>query len=47
MNAKGIVAVVPMKPLSQSKTRLAGVLSQQERRRFEPCDVQQGSRGGA
>ena len=31
MNAKGIVAVVPMKPLSQSKTRLAGVLSQQER----------------
>ena len=31
MSAKGIVAVVPMKPLSQSKTRLAGVLSQQER----------------
>ena len=31
MSAKGIVAVVPMKPLSQSKTRLAGVLSQRER----------------
>ena len=31
MSAKGIVAVVPMKPLRQSKTRLAGVLSQQER----------------
>lgn len=31
MSAEGIVAVVPMKPLSQSKTRLAGVLSRQER----------------
>lgn len=31
MSARGIVAVVPMKPLSQSKTRLAGVLSQRER----------------
>ena len=31
MSGEGIVAVVPMKPLSQSKTRLAGVLSQQER----------------
>ncbi len=31
MSAEGIVAVVPMKPLSQSKTRLAGVLSKQER----------------
>ena len=31
MSAKGIIAVVPMKPLSQSKTRLAGVLSQRER----------------
>ena len=31
MSAKGIVAVVPMKPLRQSKTRLAGVLSQPER----------------
>ena len=31
MTAKGIVAVVPMKPLSQSKTRLAGVLSAKER----------------
>ena len=31
MTARGIVAVVPMKPLSQSKTRLAGVLSQTER----------------
>ena len=31
MSAEGIVAVVPMKPLSQSKTRLAGVLSQPER----------------
>ncbi len=31
MTARGIVAVVPMKPLSQSKTRLADVLSQTER----------------
>lgn len=31
MSAESTVAVVPMKPLSQSKTRLAGVLSQQER----------------
>ncbi len=31
MSGEGIVAVVPMKPLSQSKTRLSGVLSQQER----------------
>lgn len=31
MSAEGIVAVVPMKPLSRSKTRLAGVLSRQER----------------
>ena len=31
MSAKGIVAVVPMKPLSQSKTRLMDVLSEQER----------------
>ena len=31
MSAKCIVAVVPMKPLSRSKTRLAGVLSQRER----------------
>ena len=31
MTSSGIVAVVPMKPLSQSKTRLSGVLSQQER----------------
>lgn len=31
MTGEGIVAAVPMKPLSQSKTRLAGVLSQQER----------------
>ena len=31
MSGESIVAVVPMKPLSQSKTRLAGVLSQQER----------------
>ena len=31
MSAQRIVAVVPMKPLSRSKTRLAGVLSQRER----------------
>ncbi len=31
MTVSSIVAVVPMKPLSQSKTRLSGVLSQQER----------------
>ena len=31
MTAEGIVAVVPMKPLSQSKTRLASVLSERER----------------
>ena len=31
MTTPCIAAVVPMKPLSQSKTRLAGVLSQQER----------------
>lgn len=31
MSGEGIVAVVPMKPLSQSKTRLAGALSHQER----------------
>ena len=31
MNAHSIVAVVPMKPLNRSKTRLAEVLSQQER----------------
>ena len=31
MTAEGIVAVVPMKPLSRSKTRLAGVLSEHER----------------
>ena len=31
MSAHSIVAVVPMKPLNRSKTRLAGVLSQQER----------------
>ena len=31
MTGSSIVAVVPMKPLSQSKTRLSGVLSQQER----------------
>ena len=31
MTDPSIVAVVPMKPLSQSKTRLSGVLSQQER----------------
>lgn len=31
MSGEGIVAVVPMKPLRQSKTRLAGVLSQEER----------------
>lgn len=31
MSVKGIVAVVPMKPLHQSKTRLAGALSHQER----------------
>ena len=31
MTAKGIVAIVPMKPLSQSKTRLADALSQNER----------------
>ena len=31
MNAYSIVAVVPMKPLNRSKTRLAEVLSQQER----------------
>ena len=31
MRGSSIVAVVPMKPLSQSKTRLSGVLSQQER----------------
>ena len=31
MTAEGIVAIVPMKPLGQSKTRLSGVLSQQER----------------
>ena len=31
MTTPSIVAVVPMKPLSQSKTRLSGVLSQQER----------------
>lgn len=31
MSGESIVAVVPMKPLSQSKTRLAGVLSRQER----------------
>ena len=31
MTAEGIVAVVPMKPLGKSKTRLSDVLSQQER----------------
>ena len=31
MNAHGIVAVVPMKPLRRSKTRLARVLSEQQR----------------
>lgn len=31
MSAGGIVAVVPMKPLSRSKTRLSNVLSQRER----------------
>ena len=31
MTNLSIVAVVPMKPLSQSKTRLSGVLTQQER----------------
>ena len=31
MSAKGIIAVVPMKPLSQSKTRLTDVLSERER----------------
>ena len=31
MSGEGIVAIVPMKPLSESKTRLAGVLSQRER----------------
>ena len=31
MTTHGIVAVVPMKPLCQSKTRLAGALSEQER----------------
>ena len=31
MNAHGIVAVVPMKPLNRSKTRLASVLSEQQR----------------
>ena len=31
MSGEGIVAVIPMKPLIESKTRLAGVLSQRER----------------
>ena len=31
MNAHSIVAVVPMKPLNRSKTRLASVLSEQQR----------------
>ena len=31
MNAHNIVAVVPMKPLNRSKTRLASVLSEQQR----------------
>lgn len=31
MSGEDIVAVVPMKPLSQSKTRLAGMLTQRER----------------
>ena len=31
MNVHGIVAVVPMKPLHRSKTRLASVLSEQQR----------------
>ena len=34
MSARRIVAIVPMKPLYQTKTRLAGVLSEDERARL-------------